>query len=142
MRGGRKSLASKNLASLIHLHGRRPHEDASSHIRGALAVFFRGASCSVKFREPIGHDRIIDLSTRRCKVNAGNKNKRVLFVVCDQERMNTLSVDRGGKERFANDRAAIGPRPKPVTFRCGTIFRGASAAASARPVLRISHQQA
>jgi hypothetical protein len=34
------------------------HEDASLHIRGALA-FFRGASCSVKSRDPIRHNRVI-----------------------------------------------------------------------------------
>jgi hypothetical protein len=70
IRGGRK-----NLASLIHLHGQGAHEDAFLRIRGALA-FFRGASCSVKFREPIRYDRIVDVTTSRSKVNAGNKNKR------------------------------------------------------------------
>jgi hypothetical protein len=62
----------KNFASLIHLHGQRAHEDASLRIRGALA-FFRGASCSVKFREPISYNLI----TSRCNVNAGNKIKRI-----------------------------------------------------------------
>jgi hypothetical protein len=33
-------------------------------IRGALA-FFRGASCSIKTRDPIQQDRMIDFATAR-----------------------------------------------------------------------------
>jgi len=40
---------------------------------------FRGASCSVKFRDPIDNDQVIDLTIARCKVNATRQNKIILF---------------------------------------------------------------
>jgi len=52
-------------------------EEPTKMLRGALA-FFRGASCSVKSRDPIGVRSDMDFSTARPGVNAANKNKRVL----------------------------------------------------------------
>jgi len=46
--------------------------------RGALA-FFRGAGYSVKFRDPIDNDQIMDLTIAQCKVNATRQNKIILF---------------------------------------------------------------
>jgi hypothetical protein len=40
---------------------------------------FRGASYSVKSRDPIQHDRMIDFAIGRLSVNAANKNKRILI---------------------------------------------------------------
>jgi len=46
-------------SSSLHLHGLEP----TKMLRGALA-FFRGASCSVKSRDPISiFDRMADLAT-------------------------------------------------------------------------------
>jgi hypothetical protein len=53
-------------------------EEPTKTLRGALA-FFRGASCSIKSRDPIKHDRMMDFAMRRRIVNAANKNKRVSF---------------------------------------------------------------
>jgi hypothetical protein len=48
------------------------HEDAlfPCGIRGS---FFRGASCSIKFRDPIDSSQMIDLAITWCKVNATKK---------------------------------------------------------------------
>jgi hypothetical protein len=56
------------------------------------------------FRDPISIGRTIDLTIAWCKVNATNKNKRVLFDGHDQERIKTLSVECSGKESFAIQR--------------------------------------
>jgi hypothetical protein len=54
-------------------------EEPTKILRGALA-FFRGASCSIKTRDPtFTNDRIIDFAMLLRIVNAANKNKRVLF---------------------------------------------------------------
>jgi hypothetical protein len=37
-------------------------EEPTKTLRGALA-FFRGASCSIKTRDPIKQDRMIDFAT-------------------------------------------------------------------------------
>jgi hypothetical protein len=53
-------------------------EEPTKTLRGALA-FFRGASCSIKTRDPIKQDRTIDFAIARRIVNATNKNKRFSF---------------------------------------------------------------
>jgi hypothetical protein len=57
--GGGPSIATHNLErhrsiSMV--------EEPTKTIRGALA-FFRGASCSIKSRDPIKQDRMIDFAT-------------------------------------------------------------------------------
>jgi hypothetical protein len=52
-------------------------EEPTKTLRGALA-FFRGASCSIKSRDPIKQDRMMDFAMPRRIVNAANKNKRIL----------------------------------------------------------------
>ena len=42
-------------------------------------TFFRGASCSVKFRHPIDNDQTSHLAIARCKVNATRQNKIIMF---------------------------------------------------------------
>jgi hypothetical protein len=54
----------------------------------------------LKSRDPIARDRTIDLAIARYKVNAANKNKRVLFDRRSFERMNWLRAARTGKECF------------------------------------------
>src|ERR1700685_4633733 len=63
-------------------------EEPTKTIRGALA-FFRGASCSIKTRDPIKQDRMFDFATARRIVNAANKNKRVSFERRRLKRMNS-----------------------------------------------------
>jgi hypothetical protein len=53
-------------------------EEPTKTLRGALA-FFRGASCSIKTRDPIKQDWTIDFAIARRIVNAANKNKRFSF---------------------------------------------------------------
>jgi hypothetical protein len=43
---------------------------------------------------------IMYLTTARCKVNAANKNKRVLFDQGDRKRINGLSVELDGERMF------------------------------------------
>jgi hypothetical protein len=59
--GGEPSIATHNLKrhrsiSMV--------EEPTKTLRGALA-FFRGASCSIKSRDPIKQDRMIDFATAR-----------------------------------------------------------------------------
>jgi hypothetical protein len=61
-RGDGFSPSSEQSLSSVHLHGRGAHEDADAFIHGALA-FFRGASCSIKTRDPaLRQNRMIDFA--------------------------------------------------------------------------------
>jgi hypothetical protein len=67
--GGEPSIATHNLKrhrsiSMV--------EEPTKTLRGALA-FFRGASCSIKTRDPIKQDRMIYFATARRIVNAAKK---------------------------------------------------------------------
>jgi hypothetical protein len=66
-----------------------------------FSAFFRGASCSVKFRDPTDNSQMVDLTIARCKVNATHKNKRFLFDEHDHERITNPVGDCGGKKYFA-----------------------------------------
>jgi hypothetical protein len=74
-------------------------EEPTKTLRGALA-FFRGASCSIKSRDPIKQDRMIDFATARRIVNAANKNKRILVEWGCFGRMKSLAAGRARKECF------------------------------------------
>src|ERR1700686_1921812 len=72
--GGEPSIVTQNLKrhrSISMVEG------PTKTLRGALA-FFRGASCSIKSRDPIKQDRMMDFAMPRRIVNAANKNKRIL----------------------------------------------------------------
>jgi hypothetical protein len=77
-------------------------EEPTKTFRGALA-FFRGASCSIKTRDPIKQDRMIDFATGRRIVNAANKNKRVLVERRCFGRMKSLRAGRARKNVLAHD---------------------------------------
>jgi hypothetical protein len=82
--GGEPSIATQNLKrhqsiSMV--------EEPTKALRGALA-FFRGASCSIKTRDPIKQDWMIDFATARRIVNAATKNKRILVERISFRRMN------------------------------------------------------
>jgi hypothetical protein len=83
-------------------------EEPTKTLRGALA-FFRGASCSIKSRDPIKHDRMMDFAMRRRIVNAANKNKRILVEWRCFERMKSLAVARARKECFSSSLRLFGP---------------------------------
>ena len=70
-------------------------------LRGALA-FFRGASCSIKTRDPLKQDRMIDFAIARRIVNAANKNKRFSFERRRLWRMNSPRAARVRKECFCS----------------------------------------
>jgi hypothetical protein len=74
-------------------------EEPTKTLRGALA-FFRGASCSIKTRDPIKQDRMIDFATPPRIVNAANKNKRVLFERRRLKRMNSLLAGQSEERTF------------------------------------------
>jgi hypothetical protein len=76
-------------------------EEPTKTIRGALA-FFRGASCSIKTRDPIKQDRMIDFATARLIVNAANKNKRISFERRRLKRMNSPHAAHVRKEFFCS----------------------------------------
>src|ERR1700683_3073041 len=84
-------------------------EDPTKTLRGALA-FFRGASCSIKSRDPIKQDRMIDFATARRIVNAATKNKRILVARRCFERMKSLAVGRARKECFSSSLPLSGPK--------------------------------
>jgi hypothetical protein len=84
-------------------------EEPTKTLRGALA-FFRGASCSIKTRDPIKHDRTIDFATARSIVNAAIKNKRILIGRRCFGRMNSLRVGRAGKECFSSSLSLLGQK--------------------------------
>jgi hypothetical protein len=83
-------------------------EEPTKTLRGALA-FFRGASCSIKSRDPIKQDRMIDFAIARRIVNAANKNKRVLFERRCFGRMKSLRAGRARKECFSSSLPLSGP---------------------------------
>jgi len=83
-------------------------EEPTKTIRGALA-FFRGASCSIKTRDPIKQDRMIDFAIARRIVNAANKNKRILVEWRCFERTKSLAVGRARKECFSWSLPLLGP---------------------------------
>jgi hypothetical protein len=76
-------------------------EEPTKTLRGALA-FFRGASCSIKTRDPIKQDRTIDFAMARRIVNATNKNKRFSFERRRLWRMNSPHAAHVGKECFCS----------------------------------------
>jgi hypothetical protein len=94
--GGEPSIATQNLMrhwfiSMV--------EEPTKTLRGALA-FFRGASCSIKTRDPIKQDRMIDFATPRRIVNAANKNKRILVEGISFRRINSLHAGQGEERMF------------------------------------------
>jgi hypothetical protein len=97
-------------------------EEPTKTIRGALA-FFRGASCSIKTRDPIKQDWMIDFATARRIVNAANKNKRILVEWRCFGRMKSLAAGRARKERFSSLLPLFGPGMKMQLdcWRC--VFR-------------------
>jgi len=137
MNGGR--LASDRDADSRRHRSISMVEEPTTMLRGALA-FYRGASCSVKSRDPIEF-RSNGLIPPRCgrRVNATNKNKRVLAERRGFWRMNSPQAPFATKQCFASPRSIwragsmlcrlscqpihLTFRPRPVGLRGGPGFR-------------------